>query len=61
MGELKGPKNLYLGQIGHYKANDEFTRPLHGSQDQVSVPQVPLQGHKDALETKNLVDRENWP
>ena len=33
------------------KANELVARPLKGGQDQVGVPQVPLYGHGDALET----------
>ena len=37
--------------IGHDKADELVARPVKGGQDQVGVPQVPLQGHGDALET----------
>ena len=37
------------------------TRPFQDGQDQVSVPQVPLLGHGDAIETLNLGGRDKIP
>ena len=33
---------------------NEVTGPLQGGQDQASVPQVPLLGHGDAIETPSI-------
>ena len=52
---------LRVGIIGHEKANDEVTEPLQDGQDQVSVPQVPLLDHGDAIETLNFICRDNSP
>ena len=56
---LLRPEVGYLEKVGHEKANYEVTRPLKGGQDQVSDPQVPLQGHEDTPEACYLVGREN--
>ena len=45
------PEILPIEAICHERTNDGATSLLHGGQDQVVVPQVPLQGHGDALET----------
>ena len=47
-------ENWYIGIIGHKKANNEVVRHLQGDQGQVGVPQVPILGHEDAIETPNL-------
>ena len=55
------PKIRHVWAIDYDIANDEFTGPLQGGQDQVSVLQVPLLGHGGAIETLNLVCRYNSP
>ena len=55
---LGQPRDLKFAMEGKLTSRKP-TRPLQGGQSQVSVPQVPLHGHGDALETLSLVVREN--
>ena len=48
---------MVVGAIGCDKANDVVTGPHKCGQKQVGVPQVPLLGHGEALETLNFVCR----
>ena len=61
MGMQLRPQIWHVGAIGRDIANNKVTRPLQDGQDQVSVPQVPLLGHGDAIETLNLGCRNNIP
>ena len=51
----------HVGAVGHYITNNKVTRPFQDGQDQVSVPQVPLLGHGDEIETLNLGCRDKIP
>ena len=48
----------HVGTVGHEIENDEVIQTHRGDQDQVSGPQVPLQGHGDEIENQNWVCRE---
>ena len=52
---MAGPENPKL--TGCVEGMGEMAlqpkKPLKGGQDQVGVPQVPLLGHGDAIETQN--------
>ena len=51
MGMQERPEIWYVGFFGHEKAKDEVIGHVKGGQDQVSVSQVLLLGHGEALET----------
>ena len=53
MGVRQKPQVEHVGTTGDDSKDDEVSQPHQGDQSQVGVPQVPLQGHGDEIETPN--------